>query len=618
MGLSCAVLLALVAGGCNSMDAIDRRINRVVERETGRMGGDSVAPTLRQKVLDSYDTPAQARKNPPTNNPAAAELTYAGADASRDVLGRLDSYSEVPANAETLDLPAVLERTQRTAREYLNAEEEYVLSAIRLLIEKHRWSPRFFNDLATSVSAEAVGGGTYDTTLNVINTLRATQRLPYGGEVEARLVSSAVQQLTEIVGDQYTQSSQLVLGANVPLLRGAGLVAQEDLIQAERDVVYAARTFEQFRREFLVNIATDYFNLLAQQASIRNQEERLRSVMQFFEQTKALVEAGRERPFQARNVEQNVLSSRDSLIGTRESYILGLDRFKVRLGIPVQEPVALAPMTLELADPEISVTQAAELALAYRLDYQNEADRVEDSRRDVANARNDLLPELNASASATLNTDDDNRVAGISFDGPNTDYNAALTLGLPLDREIERLNLRSSIIGLQQQIRSFELFRDNLILEARQSVREIDRARFSLRLAEQAVQINELRLEELRIKAAEVDPQTRLDAENELLSSRNNRDNALRDLRIAILQYLLQTGQMRVGADGRLKPLSGMEIRMESPPASDDSSAGMNADGTPKTPPPPSAPAASDQRGPDEGGPAGAAEPPPQPPPANP
>jgi outer membrane protein TolC len=321
---------------------------------------------------------------------------------------------------------------------------------------------------------------------------------------------------------------------------------------------------------------------------------RLRSVIKFYDQTRALVAAGRERPFQARNVEQNVLTSRDSLISARETYILSLDRFKVRLGIPVQEAVSLAPMTLDLADPDIGINQAAELALAYRLDYQNEADRVDDSRRAVANARNGLLPDLNAAAEAALNTDPDNRVAGISFDGPQTDYNASLTLGLPLDREIERLNLRSSIIDLQQQIRTFELFRDNLILDARQSVREIDRARFSLRLQEQAVKINELRLQELLIKSAEVDPQTRLDAENELLQSRNDRDNALRDLRIAILQYLLRTGQMRVGGDGRLRPLRDMEIRMEPVPlpSVDDMYGGQSS--PVQGPPPPGEPAASD------------------------
>jgi len=560
------LVLGLWLAGCTTMQDIDRRVERATRELSERLGGGATPPTFREMVRDSYNAPGQARIDPPGENPSPESLEYKPADASRDVLARLDAYAAASASAEKLDLLGVFSTAQKSARDYITAEEEYLLAVIRLLIERHRWSPRFFDDVAAQVNADPATRD-YNTALSVINTLRATQRLPYGGEVEAALVTSAAQQLTNIAGDEYLQSSELVLRANVPLLRGAGLVAREDLIQAERDVVYAARTFEQFRREFLVDIASDYFALLAQKATIRNQEERLRSVILFFTQTQALVEAGREPAFQARNIEQNVLTSRNSLINSREAYVLLLDRFKIRLGIPVERAIDLAPMSLDLSDPDISVDEAASIAARYRLDYQNERDRVDDSRRAVANAQNDLLPDLNAAASASLNTDPDSRVAGVSFDAEETEYQASLTLGLPLDREIERLNLRASIIGLEQQSRRADQFRDTVVLEARQSVREIDRSRFSLRLQDQAVKINELRVEELRIKADEVDAQTRLDAENELLQSRNDRDQAVRDLRISILQYLLRTGQLRLTPEGQFQALRGMDLRMiEEPP----------------------------------------------------
>lgn len=544
------------------MDDIDRRIDRAVVQRSEMLGGGAIAPTIRSRPSSSSPPASAYEYSPPSRNPGADEMSFRAADPGRDMVARLDSYAADAPGSKQLGLEEVLGLSQVSAREYLTSEEDYLLTAIRMLIEQHLWGPRFFDDLTASIGADA-SQGRYATALNVMNELRATQRLPYGGEVEARLITSAAQQLTEIVGDEYTQSSALVLSASVPLLRGAGLSAQEDLIQARRDVVYAARTFEEFRRRFFVDIASDYFSLLAQRAAIRNQEERLKSVILFLEQTRALVEAGRERPFQARNVEQNVLTSRNALINSRESYYLSLDRFKVRLGLPTETPVVLRPISLDLDDPDVSVTEASEAALANRLDYQNERDQVDDARRRVEVARNRLLPDLNLAASATLNTDADNRVAGVSFDGDETDYAGSITFGVPLDREIERLELRRSFIELGQQQRRLDEFRDTLVLDARQAVRELDRARFSVQLQEQAVRINQLRLEEIRIKSAEVDAQTRLDAENELLQSRNDLDAAIRDLRISILEYLVRTGQLRVNAEGRLLPLSGMQIRMQ-------------------------------------------------------
>lgn len=566
------------------MRDIDKRVNRTVRERSDELGGGAPAPTLRSTL--STSSPDQYLKRPPSTNPGPDDLTYAGADPNRDVLTRLEAYfgqnTADEGQALRINLEDILRLSQDTAREFRTAEEDYLLTAIRLLMERHRWGPRFFDDVTTSVAADAQGGD-YGTALNVINELRATQRLPYGGELEARLITEAANQLTEIVGEQYTQSSQLVLSASVPLLRNAGLVAQEDIIQAERDTVYAAREFENFRRRFFVDVASDYFALVAQQATIRNQAERLKSVILFYEQTKALVEAGRERPFQARNVEQNVLTSRNDLINSQESYILSLDQFKVRLGIPVESRVVLLPMSLDFQDPEVSVTEAAELALRYRLDYQNERDRVDDARRQIEVARNRLLPDLNLNASATLNTDENKSESGLAFKNDQTDYLGSITFGLPLDREIERLELRQSLIELERQIRQSDQFRDNLILDARQSVREIDRARFSVRLQEQTVKINELRLEEIQIKRAEVDAQTRLDAENELLDSRNALDAAVRDLRIAILEYLVRTGQLRVGEEGRFRALRGMELKMDQ--ASPDSL--LLPDAIPPVEPPP-------------------------------
>lgn len=551
-------ILALAVAGCSSMTSIDRHIDRLVQNQSRELGGGAVAPDVRSRPIES-DRPSGAyTKSPGTENPSADELEFQGAPADRDVLSRLEGYSQFPPDTLEMNLEEVFRVAQRSGREFLNAEEDYLLAAIRLLIERHLWGPRFFNDLSVQFDGARNFAGTFQSAMTVINDLRVTQRLPYGGDVEARLVTQAVRQLSGAVGDATTQSTQLILSTDIPLLRDAGRIAREDLIQASRDLIYAARDFEAFRRSFLVDIARDYFNLIAQQSAIQNQVDRLDSVIEFQRRTEALVTAGREAPFAASNVKQNVLTSRNSLINSREGYILSLDRFKVRLGIPIETPLRLLPISINLEDPDITVSEAAQIALRYRLDLQNETDRLDDAKRGVANSRNQLLPNLDLNASTTIGTDDNRRLGGLDLDFDDTAYSAGITFGLPLDREIERLQLRSSLINLARQNRNLEQFRDNVILDARAAVREIDRSRFSIGLQEQAVGINERRVEELEININEATPQELLDAENELLQARNDRDRAIRDLRTAILDFLRLTGQMRVTADGRLDPLSGM------------------------------------------------------------
>lgn len=525
-----------------------------------------MSPNRSYPSAERYKRPGQYAKQVPTTNPGAEDLRFDVASEARDVAARLDAYAEESGLAGEASRPPPLDLTledafrisQRTGREYLNAEEEYILAAIRLLIERHLWSPRLFNDTTVQVAGSG-DDGDFQSALQVINELGVTQRLPYGGTVAASWVWAATEQLREQATGRYRQSSELALSASIPLLRGAGLVAQEALIQAERDLIYRARAFERFRREYLVDLANDYFRLLELQSQIENQAVQLRNLRVLEESTAARVEAGRLRDFERLIAANQVRSAIANLASLREGYRLAADRYKVRLGLPITDGVEILPLTLDLPEPEMTPEEATERALAFRLDLQNQRDQIDDARRGVSNARNNLLPNLDFTGRVGLPTDPDAREGGVAFDPDETNYSAGLTFGLPLDREIERLQLRQSVITLEQQIRVYEQFRDNVVLSVRAAVRAVDLARFQLNLAEEQVLINERRLEGIRLDEAAVSPQEVVDAEFELLSARNSRDRALTDLRNAVLDYLLQSDQLRVARDGTFLPLPGME-----------------------------------------------------------
>ncbi|QYK48038.1 MAG: TolC family protein [Phycisphaeraceae bacterium] len=530
---------------------------------TDTIGAGPTAPIRESLDPNSVRRPYQNSINPDTTNPDVNELTFVPADEARDVAARLESYARRASGAgqevRTLTITDVFRIVQRTGREYLNAEEDYLIAAISLLIEQHRWGPRLFNDTAVTVGASG-DSGSFDHAINVVNSLRATQRLPYGGEVEARWVWRATEQLRSSVSGQYRQSSELILGGSIPLLRGGGVTARESIIQAERDIIYAARSFEEFRRSFLADIADDYFALLQTRSQIANQERQIESLRRLNEATQARVDAGRESRFRVAIVENQLLSGVASLASLREQYILQLDRFKVRLGLDPKEPIEIAALEFELAEPEIDEYVAAQYALEYRLDLQNQRDRVTDARRAVANAKNNVLPDLDIRGQVGVPTDPGTREGGVDFDFDYTRYSAGVDLSLPLDRKIEQLGLKRTMVQLERQIRNYERARDDVVVTSRSAVRQIDRARFSLTLAERQVSINRERLREQKLKEDIVDPQSIVDSENDLLRSENDRDRAKTDLRNAILNYLVVTGQMRVAPGGEFQPVPGMML----------------------------------------------------------
>lgn len=584
---SAAGTILVFLPGCERPMTIDERVQRLISATSERARSNATTPTMHRTADDPGATRArQTTLSPDTVNMHASEISYAPADENRDVRQRLDRYSEqagVPKaqidengkpvarpptpGAVAMNLSASLRQSQLTGREFINAEEETMLAAIRVLIERHLWGPRLFNDTTLGINGSGANGQS-SSALNVVNQLRATQRLPYGGSVEAAWVWNATEQLREQSTGRYTQSSRLALSGNIPLLRGAGQVAREDIIQAERDLIYRTRTFERFRREYLVNICNDFFSLVQAQKQIANTERQLDSSKWVEKSVKARVEAGRTDSFEANLTTNQRLSVEASLASQRESFILQVERFKIRLGLALESRLDIREIDLDLPDPEIDVDEAVRRALEFRLDLQNTRDQLDDSRRGVFNARDQLLPDLNLSGSVGVPTDPAKRNGGLAPSTSDLDYAASATLSLPLDRETERLNLRSQIIGLQRRQRQYEQDRDNIVVRVRSSLRNVDLARFQLQLAEQQVEINRRRLEGQKLKQDTVTPQALVDSLNELLSAENNRDRAQTDLRNAILNYLLESDQLRVTRDGAFEALQGMTAPASAAPSS--------------------------------------------------
>src|SRR5205823_5388680 len=140
-----------------------------------------------------------------------------------------------------------------------------------------------------NVGLEYTGGQSsvdYRSALTATTTVGVKQQLPYGGEVTAQALVKFVDAIHGNI-DQ-GESADLALTASVPLLRGAGMVNLEPLISSERTLVYQVRSFETYRRSFAVDIASQYFALLAEQQGIANRMQNYATLASLLERARAL------------------------------------------------------------------------------------------------------------------------------------------------------------------------------------------------------------------------------------------------------------------------------------------------------------------------------------------
>lgn len=561
----CGTTLAFLFAGCSSMDAIDRRSEDTLLSAANDVGGGTIAPRLRTDSLyegDAFPEDGPERYMPPTRNPVADQLRYEVRPPLEEDLeaaaARIQAQGRLPDDAKQFDLRDSLRYALDHSVSYLNAEENYILAALQLIIEQHRWAPRPFN--VTSASFIAAGDdGRFGRTVNLANDLGIAQRLPYGGEVSARLVVDLTRRIDGLIVDGTAQSASLVLEADIPLLRGAGLSAREALIQSSRNLVYAARRFEEFRRDFCLSLIRDYLNLVVQQQEIANGRRQVASSRQVDRREDALVAAGRQPPFQADLAKQNTLFAVNRLAGLEERYRIAVDAFKVRIGMDPTTPLMIVPVLLDLPLPNVTPTEAVNTALQFRLDLQTISDEVEDARRRVDVATNNMLPDFDVSLAGVISTIDRTGTrAGLNLRPDDGVYSVSASFGAPLDRTIEKARLRESQIRYEQAIRNQRLARDDAAVDVRSALRGIELSRFSLQLQEQNVLISMNREASIAAAPDRADARDRTEALDQRRQAEDQRDRAQADLQLSILAYLLSSGQFRVSPEGLFIPIEGM------------------------------------------------------------
>ncbi|MBN1855299.1 MAG: TolC family protein, partial [Pirellulales bacterium] len=208
------------------------------------------------------------------------------------------------------------------------------------------------------------------------------------GDLLARFANDVVLTFNGPDGFAADVGSELLLDISQSVLQRD--IVFERLTQAERDVVYAARDFARFRKQFFRDLAVQYYSLILTYRGIEIDAQDYFSNLRAYEQGYAEYRAGQRSRIEVDQIEQNVLAGRSSLIASCNSLESGLDQLKLRIGLPPELPINLDLSELEILTLRDESTVSGELVRRARRNLVSERNMDSPDRSVLLNFAIDL------------------------------------------------------------------------------------------------------------------------------------------------------------------------------------------------------------------------------------
>lgn len=410
----------------------------------------------------------------------------------------LGERAHLETDARVVSLADALDFAVHRNRNYLLQKEVVYLAALNLTLTRQQYAPILSGGgsgtLASTKAVTGVNNLVRTSTLTTTGNLGFSALTRTGALIATNLTTNFVRFFT---GGKDSGISQLGFSITQPLLSGAGyLSASEVLTQGERSVLYAIRTFAQFRKSFAVDVSTQYFRAIQTREAARN--AYLGFIAFNFvvaRETEMQKENAGTKSSLLRLSQQRIVFQRSWLQAIR-NYEQALDDLKIQIGLPVTERIILDYKDmhdLRIIDPPGDLDEAITTALTTRLDLWNSRDAMEDNSRRVLVAKQAVLPTVNALVNYNILDNPDNN--GFQLVPRNRSDTMGLNTDLNLNQKPERNSLRAAMVAEQRSRRELDLAEEQVRSAVRTGWRDLQLARKQYELAKRGMELSTARLE---------------------------------------------------------------------------------------------------------------------------
>lgn len=341
----------------------------VAHQEELEMTPPPEAPAPQESSATKPEKPAASGADPFLDN--VSVMTESRSDVKGFMEQRIDQryWSDMPPQclARMLDFASVREEYTRTFgaepnpammsqaprmsfedlfelallnnRAYQSEKEALYEAALTLSLERFAYATKFTvrgTTVDTTYTHRRVDGITVNS-LAAPTSLTGDKLLATSGTLVGQFANNVAMTFNGPSGFAADVSSEILFDFTQRVFQRDVLL--EPLIQSERDLVYAARRYARFRKEFFFDVASTYYNILLTYRRVEIDAQNYFSQALNFQQARAEISS---EITNAPNVvfynqyEQGVLSARSTLIRQCLQLEDELDQMKLTLGLPTE------------------------------------------------------------------------------------------------------------------------------------------------------------------------------------------------------------------------------------------------------------------------------------------
>ncbi|MCP4195196.1 MAG: hypothetical protein GY768_31735 [Planctomycetaceae bacterium] len=286
-----------------------------------------------------------------------------------------------------LSLSRIVDLGRQNSRAYQTEKETLYVAALGVSLDRYDYYLKFSRaGNGSDVDYQHTRtNGDNRSRLFIPSAFQVDRMLATGGTILARFANDVL--LTFNGPDGFTSdiASELLFDFTQEILQRDVLL--EPLIQSERQLVYAARDFTRYRKQFFLELARQYYEILRTYREIEIASQNYFSLVRTVEQAQAEIRAEVQKaPNQVAvdQYEQEMLSGRRDLINACNGLELKLDALKLVIGLPTEAEINVDLAELDRLTLLDEMEVAAERVRRWRR-------RVEAQRAQPLINRGDLL-----------------------------------------------------------------------------------------------------------------------------------------------------------------------------------------------------------------------------------